>query len=63
MDQGLSPIERKVMNIINLLNNYSPHKGMYEYPNKEDVRKLLEKEAQNFILVWFLPNSGKYGLQ
>ena len=64
MDQSLSPMEQSIMYIINLLDNYSIRKDiMYEYLNKEDIRKLLKKEAPNFLLVSFLLKRGKYGLQ
>ena len=59
MDQGLSTMERKLMFIMDLFENYSVQKEHHDYLNKKELRMLLEKEAPFFISVRFLPVSGE----
>ena len=58
MDQGLSPMERIVMDIIKIFYNYTARVGLRDYVFTKDLRKLVEKEIPNFLSVRFLPESG-----
>ena len=59
MDQGLSPVELRLMFLMNLFENYSVRQENDVYLNKKELRMLLEKEAPFFISVRFLPESGE----
>ena len=51
MDQGLSSMEHKLMDIINIFNSYTVRKGTHQYLNRKELRELLEKEIPNFLSV------------
>ena len=55
-------MERKLMFIIKVFENYSVQKGYHDYLNKKELRMLLEMEIPNFISVRFLSESSEYGL-
>ena len=58
MDQGLTPVELKIMFIMKIIYEYSVHNEHQDYLNKKELRELIEKELPNFLSVRLLPESG-----
>ena len=58
MDQGLSTMELKIMDLIKIFNEYTVRLGLNDLLEEKELRELVEKEIPNFILVSFLPESG-----
>ena len=58
MNQGLSTMELKVMDLFKIFNEYSLRLEQNDLLYENEVRELAEKELTNFISVCFLPESG-----
>ena len=57
MNQGLSPMERTVMDLIEIFNEYTVRLELNDVRKQKELRELVENELPDFISVRVLPES------